>query len=47
MACRHHGLRGFADRGGHVAVVVNEGAVHVQRDHEFLRGFSLVFDASG
>ena len=50
VAGGHHGLRGFADGGGHVAVVVHQGAVHVQGDHELLScdfGFSLVFDASG
>jgi hypothetical protein len=44
---RHHSLCGVADRSGHVAVVVHEGAVHVKGDHEFLLCFSPVFDAGG
>ena len=32
----HHRLRGFADACGHVAVVVNQRAVHVQGDHQLL-----------
>jgi hypothetical protein len=47
MAGGYHGLGGFADGGGHVAVVVHQGSVNVQGDHQLLLYFLLVFDASG
>lgn len=46
MALGYDTLGGFPDRRGHMAVVVHEGAVNIQRDHEFVLGIGLVIDAS-